>query len=248
MTTVDIKSFDSIFSNFNKVVEEEVKEECEHTFKADLAGQVCITCGLVKKEIRNADLSDFSTTSTYLTYSTNNTFIRGAGEFGKKRIHTWSNNDNSYKFRSECSYIIKDILFINGVRKDIHSYVMENLNKMYVDENLRTRGKIKLGIFIHFIYEGCVLDNVNFDILKCLEREGMTISKYNDALLKLKKDINLDGYIIPDNVIELSTKFKMPVNTVINEYKDFLNSLETKYRKKKLAMLFNNYLARKVHR
>ena len=201
-------------------------ENCKHCITND---NTCLNCGLVTSNLFfNENEMNWETHQLYNRYNYNATFIqRTSANYRLNRIHLFSNRNHSYNFRKKCYKQIEDIIKNNNLNININ-YIKNQLNILYVDKKNRFRGDIKKSIYIIFIFNYCLEQNIEIDIYDILKNENLKIDHYNKAIHKLNKEANIVFDLLPTNIKLLTTKYNnkeiiSKYNNLIKQYPDFRN-------------------------
>lgn len=214
-----------LFNKLDKYLEEKYPKQvksspnqCNHDFIELEIYDVCKKCALIKnlsKEvpefIKNIDFSN----KTFIPINSKNRNIN--------RLHKWI----SYSYYEVRNYNM--IKFIDELGLDREVTAVSK--KIFIDEynNLRTRGKIKLGLVAYSIFKASLLFKKDYDIDKILKLLDINYNHYNNAVNKLKEDkifIPKDINKYYDLVSDYIEKNELIIN--YNNIKEKLDSYNSK--------------------
>jgi len=221
MEDFDYSIFDTHFNNqINEKIEEEADKAlkemtdnlCEHEFVTDNYQDVCMKCGLCSN---NPDVLYKNPINIFETHNPNKdkhfmfpTIISG-GRSNIKRLHIWQSSDNRRVFIGNCNRIIKDICEKFKLDKWV-KYIDHQVREIYLNENVRTRGKIKTSIFLYFLYQKAIELKEPIPLLEIMEYCDISILNFNNAVDKLSTELDeIQKLYIPIHIRKYIGTFKL---------------------------------------
>ncbi len=123
-----------------------------------------------------------------------------------RRIHLWTNTDYRENMAIKNYTEIKRICNDFNLSEKIKTSSEFKYKKIYIDNNISSRSKIKQSLFIYCIYESCLDYKVDFDIIKALVDNGLSIQNYNKAIFKIDDDKKI--YLKADMMVKYHLSLK----------------------------------------
>ncbi len=128
------------------------------------------------------------------------------------RLHKWINYDYRENMANRNYNEIREI----GSKLKLDPWVLDNAcmiyKKIYIDDNISSRNKIKKSLFIYCLSKSCYNYNIDFDIIKTLKDNKLSIKNYNKSLLKIK---DVSKLFLNPNMVLLYKKLKDNFDTQI---------------------------------
>lgn len=232
---MDFNKYFEIMDRFTNEMKEEVEvsdnDDCcmkPHIIEDILTNNlVCNNCGIIK----GIELEPLYEASPTLTNPTDNLkgiiLGRGVGNFkpyNLRRTGMYIRSEECYKsttlYRSydEMEKLMKDLDINDSELIDNAKYIYKQIY-LYEDE-VNTRYKIKIGLYIYCIINVLFECNVEYDILSIFSKiQGINIGHYNKAVSKLGREYN--KYLLNENMKE-GIKILKELNIIVSQ-KDIIN-------------------------
>ena len=147
----------------------------------------CINCGRMYEPfddiIKEEFLNPLYQSSTSIGYS--NKFK------GVYRIHKWINHDYKENMANTNYVIIKSMGKKLGLNEKILNNACMIYKRIYIDNKVSSRNKIKQSLFIYCLYKSCLDYDTSFNIIEALKDNKLSIENYNKSLLKVEDESKL---------------------------------------------------------
>jgi hypothetical protein len=147
---------------------------------------VCINCGSINSNIVEQPPDELTSVlnpkfmlTTFVPYSSKYRHIH--------RLHTWHPQNFCYKENMALqSYkFIKKICDQNKLNEKIYYNSCFHYKRIYIDDNISSRNKIKRCLLIYCIHRSCKDYNKKVNVITILKSNHLSITNYNKALSKI---------------------------------------------------------------
>ncbi len=215
----------------NQHIPNEPEPCCDNPrIRYDEVNKVCVSCG------RMFLIDDIIIRPQYLNPKYQSTTTIGYG--GHKslyRLHKWTNNDYRENMANRNYKEIKAI----GEKLNLNNKVLDNAcyiyKTIYIDRNVSSRNKIKRSLYVYCLCKSSYEYKLDFDIIKTLKDNELSIENYNKALLKVvdEKKLFLNPHINTqyEKIIKNWENTKITKKDIILEYNRICRlSKQKKYR------------------
>jgi hypothetical protein len=201
--------------------------------KTDGIMDTCINCGLTLEHREDIIKKDFLNPKYQLS-----TTIQYNKKYNNiNRIHKWSNYDYKENMANKNYEEINNI----GEKLNMETWEIRNAcmiyRNIYIDKKISSRNKIKRSLFVYCLYTSCCQYNKEFDIIKTLRDNDLSIENYNKAICKI---VDENKYFLNTNMTKYFYKLKNFNNdiTMIDIIKEY--NINCRRGKNKKCRLNNN--------
>lgn len=227
-----------------KQPEEPIEEKCcdkmEIKYDYIMAVKVCENCGVIQGEFDPTEPIYNEVLNPLYELSTTMSRVGGSKYRHLYRLHNWKNKDEIKEMNANSRYDeIKDLCNKYNTSPEITTAAIFFYKKIYISDNICSRGKIRMCNYIYCVYKAMVRYNHPICIFQLLKDNKLSIKNFNDSL----KNIEGDTYIHKDidkkrEVLNKNYGLSISQNEFIIAYNKVLEVAKDMFKK----INFNNII------